>query len=338
VKKLKIDVEEMLDELGMNNVQRRGEEVYFSCPFEGHKLGDSTPSTSMNVNSTGFHCWGCGRSGNAISFLSELEGVSPVTALRWLRERFGERFIEPISVQEDIASMLSHQKGLDRKNLAPIPEQEQEMRAVDWGSVFLAEDRGETVPEALRYLPRRGFTADSLNKWEIGYDPVSSMLTIPYRTAEGELLGFKGRAWQPDAKVRYRVLGDRSDNDVYGFTTFEISRAVFGQHLRSTWSSRPRKGVVLSEGELNAIAVDHTGYASLGISGQFISEEQARIIRSLTDEVTLIFDEMKNALKAARMLERHITVKIAPDHPNDPADALDGEIETMIGDARSSLT
>lgn len=333
MKKLKIDVEEMLDELGMNNVQRRGEEVYFSCPFEGHKLGDSTPSTSMNVNSTGFHCWGCGRSGNAISFLSELEGVSPVTALRWLRERFGERFIEPISVQEDIASMLSHQKNLDRKNLAPIPEEEQAKRAVDWRAVFEAENKGEEVPEALRYLPRRGFMAENLDDFEIGYDGISGMLTIPYRSLEGELLGFKGRAWQPDARVRYKVLGDRGDTEVFGFQTFEISRAVFGQH-----KYEPGGRFILCEGELNAMATKHAGFRALGISGQFLSEEQSRIVRQLADEVVLVFDEMKNALKAARQLEKYIPTLIAPDHQNDPADSFDGEIQTLIANARSSLT
>src|SRR5262245_21805352 len=112
----KVDVVQFLTELGMRNLRedgtRRGVEVRFSCPFPGHAHGDSNPSATMNADSTAYRCWGCGMKGNAITFLAELEGVSPVLASQWIRERFegGWRSVGEGGLWGELRNILEREK------------------------------------------------------------------------------------------------------------------------------------------------------------------------------------------------------------------------------------
>ena len=150
----KIDVEDYLNELGLNNVQRKGDQVWFSCPLSGHMGIDKTPSASMELETTRMHCFGCNFSGNAVSFLSELEGVSPLKARKWLRDRFGIGYYEP---KEGFSAAI--QKKLERiqkristkpQSVSPhstlLDEREITKRYVDWYKVW--EQQDDNIEEA----------------------------------------------------------------------------------------------------------------------------------------------------------------------------------------------
>lgn len=90
-----VDARDMLEELGVEKIFDAGiDELNYSCPFDGHDHGDSRPSAYMNTGTlnknmnTLFKCHGCGRGGNAISFVSEFQNVTRGRASQWLRERF----------------------------------------------------------------------------------------------------------------------------------------------------------------------------------------------------------------------------------------------------------
>lgn len=85
----------MLTALGMRNITIQDDEVKFSCPFPGHSHGDQHPSACMNMGTTAFICFGCKERGNAVSFLSKLENISPMMAARFLRERYEGGWKEP---------------------------------------------------------------------------------------------------------------------------------------------------------------------------------------------------------------------------------------------------
>src|SRR5215212_3058360 len=105
-----IDVEEMLNELGLRNVRNTySGGVEFSCPFPGHSGMDSNPSASMATEEneipdkpgefypkTSFYCFTCGMKGSAVTFLAEYEGISPIQAKRFLIERFAPGEVEGI--------------------------------------------------------------------------------------------------------------------------------------------------------------------------------------------------------------------------------------------------
>lgn len=247
----RVDVVEFLTELGVQRVSKRGDEVYYSCPFDGHVKGDTTPSASMNAVTGGFNCFTCGRHGNAVAFLSELEGVSPIIAQRWIRQRFGKGpgpNAAPDSVEERIRKELE-QVQQDARRVVPIPEEHLKSRLVDWELVhneYGGPDH-DKIPGPLVYALMR-FPWRTLQDREFGYDADSDMICFPYRDSKGQFIGLKGRAWRDGAIPKYRVLGDKyEEGGIYGFRTLDVSLAVFGIE-RIEPNGEP---LIVTEGELN---------------------------------------------------------------------------------------
>lgn len=327
-----VDVIVFLEELGMLNVHPRGGEAFYSCPFEGHSNGDTTPSASMNLHSGVWHCFGCGRSGNHVYFLAMLEGVSPVIARRMIRERFGDSAdLDPERFSERIRERLRHKPVQSVGRVPEIADEFVEDRLVDWS---LAVESLPNVPEPMLYALSR-FRRDTLIEWEFGWDTVTGMVCFPYRDRDGRLVGIKGRAWWPDAKPRYKVLGDKFEDDhqKFGFPTLDVGRVVFGAHRIEVPCGR----LVVTEGELNAIASHERGFPAVGISGQYMKEEQARIVMSLTDDAVLVYDELAKALDAAKMLSG-IRTRIVVGHSSDPAEMDPDELEIAVRNAVSSVS
>lgn len=319
-----VEVVSFLQGLGIRNVSEDGAEVHYSCPFSGHKNGDSNPSASMQQGTTITHCFSCGWSGNAVSFLSELEGVPPLKASQWIREEYGTGFKEPAeSLSKEIDELLNI------RDYDPIPETykvleetEIDKRSIDWSRHSLVDFGYHT------YLIDRGFSPEILQEFDIGWDDISLRFSIPIRDGYGNLVGFKGRAL-PNLLPRYLVLGGSE----YSFDTVNIANFIFGLDTVKIGSY-----LILTEGELNCISLRQKGFPnSVGISGKFLSDIQVKQLVPITNKVTLIFDETEDALRNARKLEPYMSVRIFPERGDDPADLSTEEISSFLGNSVSSL-
>jgi DNA primase len=333
-----VDVKVFLTELGMKNIRedrtRRGIEVRFSCPFPGHAHGDQNPSATMNAESTAYRCWGCGMKGNATTFLAELENVSPLQAAEWIRIRFegGWKELDPGGLWAELKNILFREvEGVYVPE--PIEERFASEFRVDWQKVKLASNDGE-VPSPLAYMLDR-FEWQTLEEWDVGYDPKSSRLTIPVRDHNGRLMGFKARAWWPDAKPKYIVIGNATNEKSYGFEAYDATLVVFGLDRAIPHCAQQ---LVLVEGELNTIAMHEHGFLNTaGISGQFIDAVQARIVRHFTESVTLLFDDPVKARLAAEHFEGYVKVRVCLEHEGDPNTMTRADIDELIGGALSPL-
>ncbi len=340
----KIDVVEFLRGLGVQNVRDQGYEVSYSCPFDGHSREDANPSATMSkvtiVKNTGdeyppttFYCFGCGRAGTAVTFLSEYEAVSPLRARQLLREQFGMSFREPEgSLVDEIFKEIS--KSKERYPIEyeqpELPEEELGKRSVTWPD-------STTYPLQRYYkymVVDRGFTPWVLEKFQIGWDRNADRISIPLFDERNRLVGFKGRALREDQKPRYLVLGGED----YGFHTCDVSLILFGLPLAmntQTWETKRELNVV--EGELNAIAMHQKGYPNtVGISGQFLSDRQVQILKE-AETVNLIFDELDREVAAARKIERFVRVSVAPRHEKDPADMSNAEVVNLMNSLQTSF-
>lgn len=325
----KINVEDFLNELGVRNVFRDGPEIRYSCPFDGHNHGDANPSASMRISDTVYHCFGCGASGNALTFLCEYEGISPIEAASRLRTITGDwvREIDGDFYTTIKDALLSEKEVKVRVN--PTMD-DLKSRAVSWPDVFTAIENGEDVPECFRYMFDRGFAWQILEWFDIGWDQISQRITIPYFSDDDqELLGFKARTPYPDVVPRYKVLGGLE----YGFDTFDVSKTLFALN-----KTHPTNRLIVCEGELNCISMWHKGFENVvSISGQFMSREQVYLIRRYANEVLLIFDETEKAMKAAEELIYHLPVYIVEEHDDDPADLNVLQLRELVGSAKSAI-
>lgn len=341
-----IDVEEMLDELGLRNVrQNPNGEVEFSCPFAGHSSMDSSPSASMTTEErnhpeggtypkTSWNCFGCGMKGTAISFLAEFEGISPIKAKRFLRERFAPTWSDTPD-ENTLLDQINEMFRLDspvHRLAKPIPvldERELEAMYVDWIEVFTEWEQTQNSPEPYCYMLDRGFEPETLMDFQIGFDfGRSKRFSIPVRNEHGELVGFKGRAWWEDAKPRYKAIG----GEEYNFDTLEFSRVLFNLH-----NAREHKHLIVREGELNAMKMHEWGWANtVGISGKNLSQTQINLIKKYAESVTFYFDEMDDSMKAAHKLEMAMPTTVMWTE-NDPLDSDRSEIENAYETKTSSL-
>jgi DNA primase len=310
VDKSLIDVEDMLSKLGITGIELKADEVNFDCPFGGHMDGGSA---SMNVDSTAWYCFGCHAKGDAIRFVSMLEGVAPWKAKRWLYERYCKGFREPEgSFAKELMESIGRKPVVQERSSQELPDTHLEQFWVDWNAV---EAVGDQAPPEFRYMLERGFSPDVLFDWEFGFDRKSNRIAMAIRDHNNALCGFKGRTIDPDYKPKYIVLGGVR----YDFDTYDIGDVVFG--LGRAKSGR----LVVCEGEFNAIALDSAGVQSaVALAHSHATPRQLQLIRDRAESVVVYFDDDQAGWDGAKQLvtELHpyMPVSIAKHQAGDPAE------------------
>lgn len=364
----RVNVVDFLEALDIPNItMAKSDEVRFSCPFDGHGGGDETPSAYMNTGeknakkATRWFCHGCKRKGNAVTFLSEHMHISRTVAASWIKDHWAPGFDKPVGgIDKEFTDRRERYESERTKVVDEIPILSWEMYfqtfGVGWS--WYAANAGDK-PE-VAYMFNRGFNPSDLEEWAVGYDSISQRITIPVCDPQGNLVGIKGRAWDPTRKIKYLALGDttktraRNDGDVYGFEPYDKSRVVFGIEKFGK-----RKTYVMDEGEINVMSFERMGIPAFSIAGSYLSIEQAQIVREYADEVILFLDtnaagnvgiwgrddieddDDESYRGAVAMLEQFVRVKIAPSHLLD-ANVLwrtgrHSTIHKLLRDARPSF-
>lgn len=329
-----IDVDDFMECLDVQNVQQATmDEIRFSCPFPAHAMGDETPSAYMNVETTAFFCHACHEKGNAIHFTCKLLGISPIEAIRLLKGRYSPQGIDPDSrnMREEVRKILDKKED-EVPRLTKLDESVLGRFLVNWDKVADSYGTKECPPE-FAYMLDRGFDSDTLLEWQFGYDDLSNRIVLPVRDEDGDLVGFKARAWD-DRKPKYLNLG----GDRYGFAPFLKNSVVFGLDRAKHFG----KHLIVVEGELNVIAMCDKGYPNtVAINGSYFGPRQIHLLRRYAESVTLFFDSDPagyDATKAVKeSLKDFMSVYIAPDHDGDPADMDHEEIRACVEQAISHV-
>lgn len=316
----------------MNNVREEGKDVWYSCFSDQHYRGDANPSASMEKGTTRFYCFSCGMHGNAVAFLAELENVSPIQSAIWIKERFiGSSVPDQATLLQNVKDTLSAKpKARVREELVAIPEIEAARRKIDWRSqrawFSYSGPMRDEIDKPVMYMFDRGFDAEVLDKFGVGWDKISERICLPVRSDDGTLVGFKARSI--DRQPRYIVLGGPE----YGFEPYPTRKVLFGL------DKAVGDELIVCEGELNCIALHQHGYLNaVGISGKVISDEQIELIRKYGQKVVLIFDEVEDAISNAKKLRTFMPTTVVPDHDKDPADMDATELAWLLQSKKSSL-
>ena len=351
-----VEVIDFLENFDIANIsQATSDEVQFSCPFPGHSHGDSTPSAYMNDGSknpdltTLWKCWGCGRTGNAVTFVSEHQGITRQQARVQVKEHYAPGYRAPKygSIAREFESRYKRSKERHDEPTVPILDTEiMQMFEVDWG--HYAEEYRDSPDVA--YMLDRGFTPATLDEWDVGYDDTSKRITIPVCDPEGNLVGFKGRAWRKNARPKYLVLGDKGRRKRYGFDTYDKSLVVFGL---DRWGEQ--ESYVFVEGEIDVMSLWVMDIPAICVGGSSMSTAQAKLIRQYCDEVILFFDNDaagKSGLYGIdkedgehrpgiiELLEPFLRLRIVGKHRRDANDYLvrgeESRVHELIAGAKSS--
>jgi len=136
-------------------LKRRGSNFLGLCPFHNEK----TPSFTVSPSKELYKCFGCGRSGNAVSFVMEHEKYSYPEALRWLANKYG------IEIEETFQSDEQRQQMQAADSLYIINQFAQQF----FSKVLFDTEEGQEI--GLAYFKERGFREEVIRKFQLGYSP-----------------------------------------------------------------------------------------------------------------------------------------------------------------------
>lgn len=292
------------------HLTKQGKYLKGLCPFHSEK----TPSFTVTPERQIFYCYGCGKGGNAIKFRMEIEGFSFPEAVKTMAEE------NDISLPE----------GQGVPVIPRNPEKERLIEAYELSAKlyhFLLKNT-EHGTEAMKYLRARGMNDKMIDQFQIGYAPDRWDTLVQFLTKrsfdlkemerggllsarheqEGYLDRFRGRIMFPihdrSGKViafAGRILGDGQPKYLNSPETllFNKSRILYNLHQAKT-SIRKLRQILLFEGYGDVIssweAGLHNGVATMGTS---LTENQVAIMKSVAEEVVVVYDGDKAGMAAA---------------------------------------
>ena len=175
-------------------LKKRGVNQLGLCPFHNEKTPSFTVSPAKGI----FKCFGCGKGGNSVNFVMELEQLSYPDALRWLAKKFH------IEIEEKEESQEEKALKDERESMMIVSAFAQKY----FSRFLLKENEGRTI--GLSYLRERGIRDDIITKFELGYCPDGKDLFTQAATREGykmEFLEKTGLTIKRDDWVRDRFGG-----------------------------------------------------------------------------------------------------------------------------------
>ncbi|HEX3766683.1 MAG TPA: DNA primase [Kofleriaceae bacterium] len=299
-------------------LRRAGTSFKGLCPFHGEK----TPSFNVVPAKQFFHCFGCQKHGDVFSFVMELEGKSFVEVAEQLAGRYG---ITIPRIEE--SPELQRARG-ERLRMLEINKQ-----AAAFYRELLADPRRGEPGRA--YLARRGVTAETAERFQLGYAPAEWGALADHLKAQRADLEIAVKlgliAHRPRASGFYDRNRDRlvcpvivPGGDVVGFSSRLVSAPVPGpdggeppKYINSPESAVYKKGkllfglaqardamhtgrrAVLVEGNFDVISLHQAGFTEVVAPlGTALTPEQLHVLKRLAERVVLLYDGDRAGYKA----------------------------------------
>ena len=310
------------------SLKKRGANYIGLCPFHNEKTGSFTVSPAKGI----YKCFGCGKGGNAVSFIMEHEQMSYVEALRFLAAKYH------ITIEEKEMTEEQRREQTERESMLIVTGYANEYYQYQlWHT-----DEGRSV--GLGYLRQRGISDEMIRKFGLGYNPeewgaftkaavakgykkeflVKTGLTIenergafdrfrarvifPVHDLAGKVIAFGGRTMTADKKVAKYLNSPESE-------IYHKSKTLYGVYLAKK-SIIQHDRCILVEGYTDVISFHAKGVENVvASSGTSLTIEQIRLIHRLTPNVTIIYDGDAAGIKASLrgidlVLEEGLNVRV----------------------------
>lgn len=287
------------------------------CPFHREK----SPSFMVHPEKQIFHCFGCGKGGDIFTFIQEIEGVDFPEALKLLAERAG------IKLENNFQTEVNKSQ---KNRLLEI-----NAKAAYFFHRFLLDMAGAKT--ARDYLEDRKLTAETIEKWKIGFVPdqwdlltkyllkngfgiediIAAGLTIKrdgadIKTGRGVYDRFRGRIMFPIWDVHGNVVGFTGrvlvETEMSGgkyvntpqSPVYDKSRVIYGLD-KAKMEIKAKDLVVLVEGQMDVIACHQAGMANVvAASGTALTLEQVKLLKRYSNNLAMAFDADTAGQNAAK--------------------------------------
>lgn len=284
---------------GFMRLVKKGKNYFALCPFHGEK----TPSFSLNEQLQTYHCFGCGKGGDVIQLVMELEAMTYVEAIQFLAEK--------ANLKVPAADPETEKQTRDKKFIYTVMEE-----AVRFYQRCLAHEDGRGARE---YLDRRKIAPETREKFRLGYAPPNGFHLVSYLRSMGirdhvmreaglakvsertdQLYDqFRSRLMIPISDLHGRVvafggriLGEGEPKYLNSQETpiYHKSHHLFGLNL-SVKEIRAADQAILVEGYFDMIVPWQAGVANIVASlGTSLTQPQVKLLGRFTRNVTVSFD------------------------------------------------
>ncbi|WP_456383613.1 DNA primase [Persephonella sp.] len=293
------------------NLERAGSNYKALCPFHSEK----TPSFMVSPQKNIFKCFGCGKSGNALTFLMEYEGLSFGEAVVKLAEKYNI----PVKFTK------SDDRAVFKQKLLQITEKIKEFY----------KNQLKNSPEAKKYLKERQISPSIIEKFELGYAPEDSSKLREFVQKEGiqtedlSRIGlitltddgrfydkFRGRIIFPIKDHRGRVVafggrvisGDRTPKYLNSPETeiYSKGKVLYGFYEARDFL-REKKEAVIVEGYFDLISLYQAGIKNVVATlGTAMTPQQGKLLSRFVKRAVLMFDSdsagKKAVIRASKVL------------------------------------
>lgn len=304
-------------------LKRAGSQFRANCPFHNEK----TPSFYVNPARQSFHCFGCGKGGDAISFVRDYENLPFTEAVRKLASRSG------VQIREEEANPEVEQQRKSKGRLLDLHRE-----ATEFFHRLLL--KSPEAAHAREYLKSRGFGREMAANWMVGWmpdnprvfldwarsrkftgrelkdsgicnlrdenNPASGLfvrfqdrLMFPIRNEIGDVIAFSARQLRENKNSGKYINSPET-------AIFKKSRVLFGLD-RAKKPILKEKAALLCEGQIDAICCHELGVEhAIATCGTACTREHARLLKRYTNHLLICYDADKAGLAAAEKAYREL--------------------------------
>ncbi len=331
-------IEEVVSEFV--TLKKRGINYVGLCPFHN----DSNPSFSVSPARGICHCFTCGKGGNAVNFLMELEQMSYPDALRWLAKKYH------IEIKERELTNEEKQRESERESMFIVNE----WAAAYFQDILQNDVDGRAI--GMQYFRSRGFRDDIIKKFQLGFalpqrtalydeavkkgynpkylvdtglcfkvdkdepgnksgqdkylDRFSGRAIFPWLSVSGKVVAFGGRVLDSRTKGVNQKYVNSPDSEIY-----HKERELYGLYQAKKAIAK-EDCVYMVEGYTDVISMHQCGIENVvANSGTALSIHQIRLLHRFTSNIVLLYDGDAAGVHAAlrgtdMLLEQEMNVKV----------------------------
>ena len=316
------------------------------CPFHDEK----TPSFVVSPTKGIYKCFGCGKGGNSIMFIKDLQGASYPESLRYVAAKYNIEIIE---------------EALTPQQEMKLSAKESQYIATKFASQYFEDmlwntEEGKTI--GLSYFKERGFSDEIIKRFRLGYSPkkqnsfknyalksgydinilIESSLVgenedgksydrfrertiFPINSYSGRVIGFGGRAFNADAKSKYLNSGET--------LIYDKSKVLYALDISKQAISKADKCFIV-EGYTDVISMYQNGIENVvSASGTALGRYQISLIKRSTNNLVLLFDSDKAGVNATirsidLCLKSEMNVRIASFPEGEDPDSYSKKLTT----------
>ena len=322
-------------------LKKKGVNYQACCPFHNEK----TPSFVVSPSKGVYKCFGCGKGGNAVTFVMEHESISYPEALKIVAKRYGIEVEEREQTEEDV------RRNNDRESMFALNGWVAEY----FSKYLVSNTEGRSIGYSY-FAQKRGFTDATIRKFGLGfcsakgdemtkaalaagykeefllstgltlkresdgrlYDRFRDRVMFPVHNISGRIVAFGGRTLRTDGKVaKYQ---NSPESEIYSKT-----RELYGLYFAKK-AIQQQEYAIMVEGYTDVISMHQAGVENVvASSGTSLTQDQIRLLNRFTRNITIIYDGDSAGVKATlrgvdMILREGMNVRIVslpPEHDPD---------------------